>query len=79
MTVKENYLATFEHKTPEWLSNGMMDVNFLLPMQEIERYDDMESGEDGFGVHWTYDENPVRQCLQREEFYFRTLQSGRSM
>lgn len=55
MTARENYLMVYQHKTPKWLPNGLMDKNFCVPLNHIERYMGTDSGEDAFGVHWTYE------------------------
>ncbi len=57
LTPKENYLKAMRAQTPEYLPNQFMDCNYMVPMIFIERYDEMESGYDGFGVHWTYVED----------------------
>lgn len=50
LTPKENYLRVMRHEKPEWLPCNPEDVNFLIPILEIERWPEDGSGLDGFGV-----------------------------
>ena len=54
ITPKENYLRVMRHEKPEWIPNNLEDMNFLIPILEIERWPEDESGVDGFGVEWTF-------------------------
>ena len=54
LTPKENYLRVMRHEKPEWIPNNLEDINFLIPILEIERWPEDESGVDGFGVEWTF-------------------------
>lgn len=53
LSPKENlYRALVEHKTPEWVPNGMTDISMVGGQFETFENGPLEGGFDGFGVEW---------------------------
>ena len=52
MTPRENMLRAYRHEKPEWVPNGFTDYD--LWFSHGERYFGEGSGDDWFGVNWTY-------------------------
>ena len=52
MTARENLLRAYRHEKPEWVPNGFTDLDIWDSFGE--RYFGEGSGDDWFGVNWTY-------------------------
>lgn len=52
MTARENMLHAYRHENPEWVPNGFTDIDIWDSFGE--RYFGEGSGDDWFGVNWTY-------------------------
>ena len=52
MTARENMLRAYRHENPEWVPNGFTDIDIWDSFGE--RYFGEGSGDDWFGVNWTY-------------------------
>ncbi|MCD8230757.1 MAG: hypothetical protein LUD14_02835 [Clostridiales bacterium] len=52
MTPRENMLAAYQHEKPEWVPNGFTDYDLWFSYGE--RYFGESSGDDWFGVNWTF-------------------------
>lgn len=52
MTARENMLRAYRHEKPEWVPNGFTDFDIWDSFGE--RYFGKGSGDDWFGVNWTY-------------------------
>jgi len=52
MTPRENMLAAYRHETPEWVPNGFTDYDLWFSYGE--RYFGEGTGDDWFGVNWTF-------------------------
>ena len=52
MTARENMLRAYRHEKPEWVPNGFTDIDIWDSFGE--RYFGEGSGDDWFGVNWTY-------------------------
>lgn len=52
MTARENVLRAYKHEKPEWVPNGFTDLDIWDSFGE--RYFGEGSGDDWFGVNWTY-------------------------
>lgn len=52
MTARENMLRAYHHEQPKWVPNGFTDIDIWDSFGE--RYFGEGSGDDWFGVNWTY-------------------------
>ncbi len=52
MTARENMLRAYRHEKPEWVPNGFTDLDIWDSFGE--RYFGEGSGDDWFGVNWTF-------------------------
>ena len=57
MKPKENLLRVIKQDGPQWVPNGLESVMWLMP-PVVER-PVMQTGYDSFGVHWSYNDNPI--------------------
>ena len=52
MTGRENMLRAYRHQQPEYVPNGFRDLDIMDSFGE--RYFGTGTGDDWFGVNWTY-------------------------
>ncbi len=85
MTPRENMLAAYRHEKPEWVPNGFTDYDLWFSYGE--RYFGEGSGDDWFGVNWTFTpelnsqtETPGQEVVEnlenwKEDIHFPDLDS----
>lgn len=54
VTLRENMLLAYEHKTPKFVPNMLSDAGIVLPLVDADRYSGNTRGYDDWGVEWIF-------------------------
>ena len=54
ITPRENMLKAYYHEIPQIVPNYFLDAAIMTPARQLDSYEGLEKGKDGFGVEWAF-------------------------